>query len=69
MRIVWRFFMGEDHRWRWQQLNIDRTVVAESRASYVDHAHCVSAAKASGYVFEASQARLVQPGNQIYPRS
>jgi hypothetical protein len=68
MKVVWRFFVGEDQRWRWQQLTIDRTVVAESRSSYTDHAHCMSAARANGYVFEASQDKLVRPGNQLYPR-
>src|SRR5687767_6308401 len=34
MRVIWRFFVGEDMRWRWQQLSVDRAVVAESRSSY-----------------------------------
>ena len=67
-RVVWRFYVGEDLRWHWQQLNMERTVIAESRTSYADHAHCMSGAKANGYIFEASQAKLAQPGNQIYPR-
>ena len=59
MTLIWRFFVGEDARWRWQRINIDRVVVTESRASYSDYAHCVAAAQASGYVFEAAQASLV----------
>ncbi|MGZ5233225.1 MAG: hypothetical protein ACXWC3_24665, partial [Burkholderiales bacterium] len=33
MQVTWRFFIGEDMRWRWQQLSTDRSVVAESPGS------------------------------------
>jgi hypothetical protein len=68
MRVIWRFFVGEDTRWRWQQLSVDRAVVAESRASYEKYERCLAAAQSKGYVFEAAQDRLPRPGNRIYSR-
>src|SRR5438105_3867272 len=32
-------------RWRWQQLTVDRTVVAESRSSYDKYERCVAVAQ------------------------
>ena len=68
MRVIWRFFVGEDARWRWQQLSVDRAVVSESRSSYDKYERCLAAAKAKGYVFEAAQGRLARPGNRMYMR-
>jgi hypothetical protein len=68
MRVIWRFFVGEDARWRWQQLTVDRAVVAESRSSYEKYERCLAAAQAKGYIFEAAQDRLPRPGNRIYSR-
>ena len=68
MRVIWRFFVGEDARWRWQQLSVDRAVVAESRSSYEKYERCLAAAQSKGYVFEAAQPRLPRPGNRIYSR-
>ena len=64
MRVTWRFFVGKDMRWRWQQLSDDRSVVAESRSSYDDYERCVAAAQSKGYVYEVTQGKLpLQPGN------
>jgi len=68
MRVIWRFFVGEDMRWRWQQLSVDRAVVAESRSSYEKYERCLAAAQQKGYIFEAAQDRLPRPGNRIYSR-
>jgi hypothetical protein len=68
MQVTWRFFIGEDMRWRWQQLSVDRAVVAESRASYEKYERCLAAAQQKGYIFEAAQDRLPRPGNRIYSR-
>jgi hypothetical protein len=68
VKVIWRFFVGEDMRWRWQQLTVDRAVVAESRSSYDKYERCVTAAQSKGYVFEAAQDRLARPGNRIYQR-
>lgn len=68
MRVIWRFYVGEDARWRWQQLSVDRAVVAESRSSYEKYERCLAAAQAKGYIFEAAQPRLPRPGNRIYSR-
>ena len=68
MKITWRFFVGADMRWRWQQLSTDRAVIAESETSYDDYEGCMAAAHAVGYVFEAAQGRLVRPGNEHRPR-
>lgn len=67
MNIIWRFFVGEDSRWRWQQLSTDRIVISESRDSYEQYERCISAAKARGYLYEAAQHKL--PRNGIYRRS
>jgi hypothetical protein len=55
-------------RWRWQQLSVDRAVVAESRTSYEKYERCLAAAQAKGYIFEAAQPRLPRPGNRTYSR-
>jgi hypothetical protein len=69
MRVIWRFFVADTTQWRWQQLSDDRTVVAESPMSYETYDSCVAAARAQGYVFEATQGRLTRPGNDHrYPR-
>ena len=66
MTLIWRFFAGEDRRWRWQQVSIDHVVLAESRASYTDYENCVAAARVSGYVFQASQPPLLPSKRQAY---
>ena len=64
MQVTWRFFVGTDMRWRWQQLTTDRNVVAESLESYDDYECCIAAARAQGYIYHAAQGRLVRPGNE-----
>jgi hypothetical protein len=63
MRYTWRFYVTDDGRWRWQKLGNELTVVTESSQSFDNYESCVAAATKSGYVFEATQARFVRPGN------
>lgn len=60
MNFIWRFYVDPDHRWRWQRLSSDRSVVAESRAAYKEYEGCLANAKDEGYVFHPSQAKLVR---------
>jgi hypothetical protein len=62
MRTVWRFYVGDDRRWRWQQLTPSQVVISESRSSYAEYDGCIAAARNSGYEFHASQARAARPG-------
>ena len=66
MRVIWRFFVAEDARWHWQQLSYDRAVVAESRQSYCDCAHCMKGAVKSGYTYAPAQPRLHRGRQQPY---
>lgn len=54
--VVWRFFVGEDQRWRWQTLTPGRVVLSESENSYPAYDACVTAAAAKGYLFHNAQA-------------
>lgn len=53
--VVWRFFVGDDRRWRWQTLTPGRVVLSESVASYPAYDACIAAAKAEGYFFQDAQ--------------
>jgi uncharacterized protein YegP (UPF0339 family) len=56
--LTWRFYAGEDGLWRWQQLAVNQTVVAQSRTSYASYDSCIAAAQASGYQFAQAQERI-----------
>ena len=49
MNLVWRFFFGPDHRWRWQRSSLEGKVVAESSASYAEYEGCLASAGEQGY--------------------
>jgi hypothetical protein len=51
MNLIWRFYSDSEHRWRWQHLAFDSSVLAESRASYAHYEACLANAKERGYVF------------------
>ena len=69
MRVTWRFFVGEDKRWRWQQLLDDRSVASESPSSYENYERCVAAAQLKGYAYAAAQDKLrLRPGNPFNVR-
>ena len=57
---VWRFYVGQDQKWRWQRLTIHQVVISESHAAYKDYVGCVAAAQEKGYVFQASQPKRIQ---------
>jgi hypothetical protein len=58
--FVWRFYMDPEHRWRWQRLSSDRSVLSESLAGYKEYAGCLANAKGEGYVFYPPQAKLLR---------
>jgi hypothetical protein len=51
MNLIWRFYSDSDHRWRWQRLSVDKSVVDESRAGYKEYESCLANAREQGYVF------------------
>ncbi|HEY9446347.1 MAG TPA: hypothetical protein VIQ62_04670 [Burkholderiales bacterium] len=55
MRTIWRFFVDETGRWRWEELHTDKTVIRGSEGSFAHYDECLKAAKQAGYEFEASQ--------------
>ncbi|MBI3043784.1 MAG: DUF1508 domain-containing protein [Betaproteobacteria bacterium] len=60
MNYIWRFYMDQDRRWRWQRLSADRVLVAESRTAYKEYEGCLANAQVEGYVFHPSQPKLIQ---------
>jgi hypothetical protein len=56
--LIWRFYADARRRWKWQQLSAQREVIAESPRSYKKYEECVTDAKANGYVFHPSHARI-----------
>ena len=37
MNVIWRFYLDHNHRWKWQRMSADRTVIAESAAAYKEY--------------------------------
>lgn len=58
MNNIWRFYVDQDRRWRWQRLSADRSLISESRAAYKEYENCLANAKEEGYVFHPSQDKL-----------
>ena len=58
MGCIWRFYADERQEWRWQQLTTDRTVIAESNASYKKYEACIVDAESNGYVMQLAQPKL-----------
>lgn len=54
MNRTWRFFMGSDHKWRWQILAFDQTVLEESAGRYKQYESCLADAEEHGYHFSPS---------------
>jgi hypothetical protein len=50
---VWRFYTGEDRKWRWQCLDVHHAVISESHTAYEDYERCVGDARKKGYVAQA----------------
>jgi hypothetical protein len=57
MSSIWRFYVGEDRRWRWQCLSASQALIAESPTGYKEYDQCMASAKGKGYVFHPSQAK------------
>jgi hypothetical protein len=62
MNLVWRFYVDEKRRWKWQQLSVGHQVISESQSAYKAYEDCLEDAKQNGYVFQPSRARLM-PGS------
>ena len=60
VNAVWRFYLGQDRKWRWQCLTMHEVVISESRAAYKDYEECVADAQDKGYVFQPSQSKRNQ---------
>jgi hypothetical protein len=60
MNAIWRFYQDEDRRWRWQQLAVDRSVLAESSKGHAEYEKCMSDAEGKGYVHVPAQGKLVR---------
>jgi hypothetical protein len=60
VNAVWRFYVGQDRKWRWQRLTIHQVVISESHAAYKDYDGCVADAHEKGYVFQPSQSKRIQ---------
>lgn len=60
MNFIWRFYLDQNHRWKWQQLSVDRTVIAESSAGYKEYEGCLANARDNGHVFQPSQEKMVR---------
>jgi len=51
---VWRFYSDASHRWRWQRLDFDGTVVEGSKSAYSQYEACLANATKHGYVSSPS---------------
>lgn len=48
MSTIWRFYV-EGGNWRWQKLNMDRSVDVEAPAGFNEYQDCVADARKSGF--------------------
>jgi hypothetical protein len=64
--LVWRFYMDEGHKWKWQHLSMQGEVISQSARSYKDYESCLGNAKENGHVFEQSQAKTRSVNTQPY---
>jgi hypothetical protein len=55
--LIWRFYLGPKHCWKWQHLSVRGEVILESAKAYKKYEECVANAKDHGYVFQPSQPR------------
>ena len=58
MNNIWRFYVDQDRRWRWQRLSANRSLISESGVGYKEYESCLANAKSEGYVFHPSQDKL-----------
>ena len=62
MTYIWRFYMDQERRWRWQRLAADRSLVSESRTNFKEYETCLASARSEGYVFHPSQDKVGRAG-------
>ncbi len=55
--VIWRFYVDQNHRWRWQRLLTDHTVAGESHSGFKEYDECVADAQSKGYSFQPSQVK------------
>jgi hypothetical protein len=60
VNAVWRFYLGQDRKWRWQRLTVHHVVISESHAAYMDYEECVADAQETGYVLQKSESKRIQ---------
>ena len=58
--VKWRFHRA-DQLWRWQKIDADQAVIAESPTAYASYAECLKAATSEGYRNPPSAAGLTEP--------
>lgn len=60
VNVIWRFYMDGQQRWKWQQLSVDRSVVAESTRGYKDYETCLANASGQGHEYLPAKGKRVQ---------
>jgi len=58
MRGIWRFYVDEYARWRWQRLSVNKVVIAESHGAFADYEQCVADAHGKGYLPQSTAPKL-----------
>lgn len=59
MNFIWRFYMDETQRWKWQQLSASKEILRESTEAYKNYEACLVDAKAKGHVYHPSHVKRV----------
>jgi hypothetical protein len=60
VNAVWRFYLDQTRKWRWQRLTVHQVVISESGAAYLVYEKCVADAQKNGYVFHISRSKRIQ---------
>jgi len=66
---IWRFYSDASHRWRWQRLDFDGTVVEGSKSAYSQYEGCLANATKHGYVSSPSLSTKPISGSSKRERS
>jgi hypothetical protein len=59
---MWRSYTTPHKRWSWQQVSIDRQVLAASRSESRSYESCLANDQHCGYVFEPAQPPTAEHG-------
>ena len=68
MNMIWRFYLDQNQRWRWQHLAFNLDVMAESGKGYKDYEGCVENAVAKGYISLPSQTMKAKASDHLRRR-